>query len=166
MTLQELNTLAEDQAEAVFRNCCNADTWVEGMVDHRPYTSQAEIFEASQALWPLLSEADWLQAFEAHPRIGDIETLRNKYAQTRALASNEQAAAKEAPEALLTRLKALNDAYLEKFGFIFIVCATGKSAADMLQLLEQRLPNTRSRELEIAAREQARITELRLEKLL
>jgi len=135
------------------------------MVDNRPYASRKAMMEQSQRLWPTLTESDWLQAFEAHPKIGDVDSLRRKYASTKALASGEQAGAKQAPEAVLRRLKADNDAYQQKFGFIFIVCATGKSAEEMLELLEARLPNTREQEIANAAREQAKITELRLEKL-
>ncbi|WP_328187234.1 2-oxo-4-hydroxy-4-carboxy-5-ureidoimidazoline decarboxylase [Marinobacter sp. OP 3.4] len=165
MSLEELNTLPRDQAEARFRDCCAARPWVQGMVDNRPYASRKAMMEQSQRLWPTLTESDWLQAFEAHPKIGDVDSLRRKYASTKALASGEQAGARQAPEAVLRRLKADNDAYQQKFGFIFIVCATGKSAEEMLELLEARLPNTREQEIANAAREQAKITELRLEKL-
>ena len=165
MTLDELNALPQEQAEARFRDCCAADPWVQGMVDNRPYVSRDAMLTQSQRLWPILTEQDWLQAFEAHPKIGDVDSLRRKYASTKALASSEQAGARQAPEAVLQRLKADNDAYQEKFGFIFIVCATGKSAGKMLELLEQRLPNTREQEIRNAAREQAKITEIRLEKL-
>jgi 2-oxo-4-hydroxy-4-carboxy-5-ureidoimidazoline decarboxylase len=165
MNLDELNALPRKQAEARFRDCCAADPWVQGMVDNRPYASRDAMLRQSQRLWPALSEQDWLQAFEAHPKIGDVDSLRRKYASTKALASSEQAGARQAPEAVLQRLKADNDAYQEKFGFIFIVCATGKSAEDMLELLEARLPNTREQEIDNAAREQAKITEIRLEKL-
>ncbi|MFW5825015.1 MAG: 2-oxo-4-hydroxy-4-carboxy-5-ureidoimidazoline decarboxylase [Marinobacter sp.] len=166
MTLEELNALPTDQAEVVFRDCCAAGPWVRGMVNGRPFSDRGALLEHSRHLWPRLTEADWLQAFEAHPQIGDIDSLREKYASTRALASGEQSGARQAPEEVLQKLKAGNDAYLEKFGFIFIVCATGKSAREMLTLLEARLRNGRDMELKNAAREQARITELRLEKLL
>lgn len=166
MTLDQLNSLPPWQAESHFRDCCAAECWVRGMANSRPYSSWEALLNTSDALWPTLTEADWLQAFEAHPKIGDIDSLRKKYASTEAMASGEQAGARQAPEQILQRLKAGNDAYLDKFGFIFIVCATGKSATEMLELLEQRLPNSRAEELENAAREQAKITELRLEKLL
>ncbi|MGM0570237.1 2-oxo-4-hydroxy-4-carboxy-5-ureidoimidazoline decarboxylase [Marinobacter sp.] len=165
MSLEELNALPPDQAEARFRDCCAAEPWVQGMVDNRPYTSREAMLAQSQRLWPTLTERDWLQAFEAHPRIGDVDSLRKKYASSKALASGEQAGARSADEDVLRRLKQGNDTYLEKFGFIFIVCATGKSAKEMLHLLEARLPNGREMELKNAAREQARITEIRLEKL-
>lgn len=165
MSLEELNALPDDQAEARFRDCCAADIWVHGMVANRPYASYDALLEQSRRLWPALSDDDWLQAFEAHPKIGDVNSLRKKYARTRSLASGEQSGARGAPEAILQRLKAGNDEYLQRFGFIFIVCATGKSAREMLELLEARLPNTREEEIDNAAREQAKITELRLERL-
>lgn len=112
-----------------------------------------------------LSDEDWLQAFDAHPKIGDVTSLKKKYANTHSLASGEQSATAAADESVLQRLKNGNDAYADKFGFIFIVCATGKSADEMLALLEARLPNTRAQEIENAAREQAKITHIRLDKL-
>lgn len=165
MSLEELNTLPREQAEARFRDCCAATPWIQGMTDGRPYRNGESLLAHSRTLWPTLTEADWLRAFEAHPKIGDVDSLRKKYASTKALASGEQSGARQAPDAVLQRLKAGNDAYLEKFGFIFIVCATGKSAVEMLDLLEARLPNTREEEIDNAAREQAKITEIRLEKL-
>lgn len=165
MTLEALNNLPRNQAEARFRDCCAAEPWVQGMVENRPYASREAMMEQSRRLWPTLTESDWLQAFEAHPQIGDVDSLRKKYASTIALAFGEQAGARDANEDVLRKLKQGNDGYLEKFGFIFIVCATGKSAVEMLNLLEARLPNGRELELKNAAREQAKITEIRLEKL-
>lgn len=166
MTAETLNTLPRDEAEAQLRNCCAAETWVEGMLGGLPYRDQSALISQSRDLWPKLTEQDWLQAFSAHPKIGVIDSLRAKYGSTRAMASGEQAGARQAPEEILQRLKAGNDAYQEKFGFIFIVCATGKSAGEMLELLESRLTQTRAQEIATAAAEQAKITELRLEKLL
>ncbi|QSP95364.1 2-oxo-4-hydroxy-4-carboxy-5-ureidoimidazoline decarboxylase [Marinobacter salinisoli] len=165
MTLEELNHVTPEQAVELFQSCCAAPGWIQGMVDGRPYANRGEMIRHSRSLWPTLSEADWLQAFEAHPKIGDLDSLRARYANTKALASGEQAGTQSASEHVLNRLKTGNDHYLDKFGFIFIVCATGKSAADMLELLEARLPNSRHEELQNAAAEQANITELRLEKL-
>ncbi|MBU2954876.1 2-oxo-4-hydroxy-4-carboxy-5-ureidoimidazoline decarboxylase [Marinobacter sp. F3R08] len=166
MTIETLNALHHDEAEARFRDCCAAKPWIQGMLDARPYASAEALLARSHELWSELTEQDWLDAFEAHPKIGDVDSLRAKYASTKALASGEQAGASTASEDILQRLKAGNDTYLARFGFIFIVCASGKSASEMLELLEARLPNSRAEELENAAREQARITELRLEKLL
>ncbi len=165
MTLNQLNSLPTDAAARIFRDCCAAAPWVAGMVTGRPYLDLPQLLEHSSSLWPDLTEDDWLQAFSAHPRIGDISSLRAKYASTRSLASTEQAGARQAKDSVLQRLKQGNDLYLERYGFIFIVCATGKSASEMLDLLEQRLDNSREQEVHNAAQEQIRITELRLEKL-
>ena len=166
MTIEALNSLGPEEAEARFRDCCAANPWIQGMLDARPYASPEALLSSSHELWPELTEQDWLDAFEAHPKIGDVNSLRAKYASTKAMASGEQVGASTASENVLQRLKAGNDAYLAKFGFIFIICASGKSASEMLELLEARLPNSRSEELKNAAKEQAKITELRLEKLL
>ena len=166
MTIEALNALHHDEAEARFQDCCAAKPWIQGMLDARPYASPEALLARSHELWPELTEQDWLEAFEAHPKIGDVNSLRAKYASTKAMASGEQAGASTASEDVLQRLKAGNDIYLARFGFIFIICASGKTASEMLELLEARLPNSRAEELENAAREQARITELRLEKLL
>lgn len=91
MTLEQLNTLPEDEALAVFRDCCAADAWARPMVAARPYHSAEALHGTARALWPNLHEADWLVAFEAHPKIGDIKSLKAKYASTEALASGEQA---------------------------------------------------------------------------
>ncbi|QJD57478.1 2-oxo-4-hydroxy-4-carboxy-5-ureidoimidazoline decarboxylase [Pseudomonas sp. gcc21] len=166
MTLEELNQLPADAALTLFRDCCAADAWARPMVERRPFHSMDALHDASRALWPTLTEADWLAAFEAHPKIGDIKSLRSRYASTEALASGEQSGAQAAPEEVLQRLKEGNEAYENKFGFIFIVCATGKSAQEMLTLLEARLPNCRETEIDIAGAEQAKITHIRLDKLL
>ena len=166
MTIETLNALRPEEAEARFRDCCAATPWVQGMLDARPYASPKALLARSHELWRELAEQDWLDAFEAHPKIGDVNSLRAKYASTKSMASGEQAGASTASEDALQRLKAGNDAYLAKFGFIFIICASGKSASEMLELLEARLFNSHSEELENAAKEQAKISELRLEKLL
>lgn len=161
-----LNTLSDAELRTRLTRCCTAQTWVDGMLAARPFRDEEHLHKRAEELWPALSEADWLEAFEAHPTIGDVNSLKKKYADTLASASHEQSGAREASEATLQRLKALNDLYLERFGFIFIVCATGKSADEMLALLEARIDNTRNDELQNAAREQAKITHLRLETLL
>ena len=158
MSLEELNKLPAAQALTLFRDCCAADAWAHPMVESRPYGSAEALHGTARALWPNLHETD--------PKIGDIKSLKAKYASTEALASGEQSGARVAPDEVLQRLKDGNDAYLDKFGFIFIVCATGKSAEQMLALLEERLPHTREEELRIAAVEQAKITHIRLDKLL
>ena len=115
---------------------------------------KAEEFFLSQG------EEEWLKAFSAHPRIGDLEALRKKFA------GDEQGQVAAASESVLLELKEKNDDYFQKYGFIFIVCATGKSAEEMLFILRSRLQNDRSQELKNAAREQVKIMHLRMDKLL
>lgn len=166
MTLDELNNLSAGDATHVFTQCCAARNWVQQMVTARPFANIEELFNVSDRLWLGLSEADFLEAFEAHPQIGNVDSLRAKYAGTKTLAAGEQSSVAVASEQTLQDLADGNRVYLEKFGFIFIVFATGKSAEQMLSLLRERLPNDRQAEIKNAAEEQRKITVLRLQKLL
>jgi len=165
MTLDELNQLDSKDAHQKFEGCCASTYWVKGMSRARPFEDWAELLSTAAELEEEMTDEDWLEAFEGHPQIGDVSTLRAKYANTKTIAAGEQSGVDSADEATLQGLAAGNKTYVDKFGFIFIVCATGKSAAEMLGLLEQRLPNDRKTELRIAATEQAKITRIRLEKL-
>jgi 2-oxo-4-hydroxy-4-carboxy-5-ureidoimidazoline decarboxylase len=166
MSLDRLNSATIAQARHSFMQCCTANAWVNAMVSARPYRDKNSLTEQANSVWQTLDEVDYLQAFEGHPQIGNLDTLRTKYANTKALASGEQSAVKQASERVLLGLARDNAAYLEKFGFIFIVCASGKSAEQMLALLQTRLANDKNTELANAAEEQRKILQLRLEKLL
>ena len=166
MTIENLNALATSEAEAELLRCCGSGRWVREMISRRPFESSEELFRITHKVWWSLSESDWKEAFTHHPKIGDIESLRKKFAGTAGWAAGEQAGAAGAPEETLKSLAEGNRLYEEKFGYIFIVCATGKSAEEMLSILRTRLPNSREAEIKIAAGEQAKITRLRLEKLL
>ncbi|MNT52311.1 OHCU decarboxylase [compost metagenome] len=120
----------------------------------------------AEHIWRGLGPEDWKEAFEHHPRIGDLDSLKAKYANTRDWAAGEQSGAASAPEEVLQALAEGNQTYEAKFGHLFIVCATGKTAKEMLDLLQARLPNAPQVELGIAADEQRKITRLRLEKLI
>lgn len=136
------------------------------MLARRPFGADAALSLAAERVWATMAESDILEAFEHHPQIGaDVEALRKKFASTSAWSAGEQRTVGQANEAALHALAAGNAAYLERFGFIFIVCATGKSADEMLAALQARLANPRPAELAIAAGEQAKITQLRLAKL-
>jgi len=136
------------------------------MLRARPFASAGALLSEAEEAWARLEECDYLEAFAHHPEIGaDLSELRKKFASTAELSLGEQAGATTASEETLLALRAGNRAYRERFGYSFIVCATGKSALQMLALLEQRLPNPADSELHIAAAEQAKITRLRLEKL-
>ncbi len=166
MTLAEFNALPAPGASSLLQQCNAATAWYEAVAARRPFSSLDHLKSSAEGIWHDLSETDYLQAFEAHPMIGDVDSLRKKYASTKALASGEQSGAANADEQVLNELAKLNHEYLAKFGFIFIVFATGKSAAQMLDLLKNRLPNDRGAEIRNAAAEQWRITLLRIDKLL
>ena len=136
------------------------------MIAGGKFSSDQELMARAERVWGSLVEDDYLEAFLAHPRIGDVDSLRQKYANTKAIAGDEQSGVDSADEATLIRLAQANDEYFDKFGFIFIVCATGKSAKQMLEILESRLPNSRDAEVANAGAEQLKITKLRLEKLI
>jgi 2-oxo-4-hydroxy-4-carboxy-5-ureidoimidazoline decarboxylase len=136
------------------------------MLVRRPFADEAAMLAVAEEAFRALGPDDWREAFTHHPRIGDLDGLRAKFASTRTWASGEQAGAMGADEGVLQALAAGNREYEERFGHIFIVCATGKSAAEMLGLLEDRLPNPPQTELRIAAAEQEKITRLRLQKLI
>ncbi len=136
------------------------------MLRARPFATASALLGQADEIWSGLRKSDYLEAFRHHPEIGaDLAELRKKFASTAELALGEQAGATMASEATLLALRHGNRAYRERFGYSFIVCASGKSAREMLALLEQRLPNPVDSELGVAAAEQAKITRLRLEKL-
>ncbi len=145
--------------------CCGSDRWIEEMLARRPYGDVDGLLRAASEAAALLRREDWLQAFSHHPCIGDIDNLRQRFSATAAWSEDEQASVTLADEALLYQLAAANRAYDDRFGFIFIVCASGKSAAEMLTMLQRRLGNSPDEEWRVAAREQQRITHLRLQKL-
>ena len=166
MNPDQLNALPEEEARAEFLRCCGATRWADAMVNTRPFASEKDLFDASERAANELRRDDWLEAFSHHPRIGDIDSLREKFAATRTWSEGEQSGAAGASEETLHALARENDAYFDRFGFIFIVSATGKTAEEMLTILRGRLPNDLERELQIAADEQRKITRIRLEKLL
>lgn len=166
MTLAEFNALPTAEAERHLKDCNASQRWAAQLAAARPFGDVSAWKNAAGKIWQTLGEADYLQAFEAHPMIGDVDSLRKKYASTKAMASGEQSGAAGADEAVLAELAKLNTAYLEKFGFIFIVFATGKSAAEMLAILKSRIDNDRATEIRNAAAEQLKISLLRIDKLL
>ena len=135
------------------------------MMARRPFGSRDALIDAARDEWFELGRGDWLEAFSHHPEIGDRDSLRQRFARTAHLSEREQAGVGAASEDVLEALAESNREYERRFGYIFIVCASGKSADEMLGLLRQRLSNPPDAEIRIAAGEQAKITELRLLKL-
>lgn len=164
MTLDELNECSTAQAIAFFEHCCHAQRWIKKMVDDRPYSSVQVLCDRAEQLWWDLDPADYLQAFAAHPMIGDLNSLKAKYAHTATTASEEQASTASATEKTLLQLKQFNERYLDIHGFIFIICATGLSADAMLDALKARIDNNTDLEMRLAASEQIKITLLRIRK--
>jgi 2-oxo-4-hydroxy-4-carboxy-5-ureidoimidazoline decarboxylase len=157
-----IDRLTDDEARKVLFRACGSTRWVDRMMARRPFGRDAKLLTVARIEWFGLTESDWLEAFSHHPRIGDRAALEARFPHTHDLSAKEQAAIGAAGDDVLTALVDANNAYVERFGFIFIMCATGKSAEEMLKLLRDRLPNDRAAELRVAAEEQARITALRL----
>ena len=157
----ELDAATDADARALLTRACGASRWVDRMMARRPFGGDARLLRAARIEWFGLTEADWLEAFSHHPQIGDREPAP-RFPATHDLSAKEQAGIGRAGDEVLSALAAANQAYLARFGFIFIVCATGKTAEEMLQLLRDRLPHDRATELRVAAEEQAKITALRL----
>lgn len=164
MTLAEFNALPSAQAESVLMDCCGSARWAASVASRRPYATVEALHKAADAVWWKLERADWLEAFSHHPQIGDTPASGSESA--RQWAEGEQTGARAATEDVKARLARANRAYFEKFGYIYIVCATGKTAEGMLAILNQRLQNDLASELSIAAEQQRLITRIRLGKLL
>jgi 2-oxo-4-hydroxy-4-carboxy-5-ureidoimidazoline decarboxylase len=159
---QEIDAAPPEAAEEMLRRACGSSEWVDRMMLRRPFGSDDALKQAAREEWFALTEDDWLEAFWHHPRIGDRAALAARFPATHDLSEKEQSGVAGAREDVIEALAEANDTYLDRFGFIFIVCATGKRADEMLQVLRDRLSNGRATELRIAAEEQAKITALRL----
>lgn len=167
MRITELNNLDKTEANKLLETCCGSTKWLELLLKELPFVNTTELVKKAERIWyNSCTEEDWLEAFTHHPKIGDVKSLTEKFASTQHLAGNEQAGVNTATHAIIEELAKANADYEAKFGFIFIVCATGKSAEEMLRLLNDRLGNTYAEELAIAMGEQHKITILRLKKLL
>ena len=169
--LDRLNALPAAEAHAELLACCGASHWAQEMVARRPFRDSAKLFAAADEIWRSLGREGWLEAFASHPQIGEkrgerqIESEAGRHLAGRWSAEEQSGTQRNAAE-VMEQLAERNRAYRERFGYIFIVCATGKTASEMLAILERRLQNDASAELTIAAEEQRRIMRLRLEKLM
>jgi OHCU decarboxylase len=159
MTLSEFNHLSDEAAEAELHRVCGSRIWAREMARARPYASLPILIERGDVLWRSLRHEDWIEAITAHPRIGETQ-LRSRWT------SEEQSGVAGASEETIRGLIEGNRAYEERFGYVFLICATGKSADEMLSALRVRLKNDRSSEIRQAVDEQAKIARIRLEKLI
>src|SRR5262245_18777154 len=159
---QRLDSASAADARVLLARCCGSTRWIDGMLSRRPFGNQEALFSAARDVWFALDPSDWQEAFSHHPKIGDRDALRTRFAATRSLSEREQAGVSGASDEVLDALAQGNADYERRFGFIFIVCATGKTAEEMLGVLRTRIANDPRREIQIAAAEQAKITEIRL----
>lgn len=164
--LEKINDATNADAESMFLDCCGSIEWARRMTESRPFSSESALFESAAKIWNSLRSSDWLEAFAAHPRIGERKAATSQQERSAEWSSSEQAGVDSGDDVTRQDLARANQEYIDKFGFIFIVCATGKSAREMLELCRARSGNDRDTEVEIAAKEQQKITEIRLQKLL
>lgn len=165
MTIADFDHLSPEKKKELLQQCCGSPCWIDKMLTVFPVEDLVELLEAAEEKWYECSEKDWKEAFEHHPKIGNINSLKPKFTTSAEWAADEQSGVNSSSEEVLQNLANSNQLYEEKFGYIFIVCATGKSAQEMLTLLEDRLKNTPPDEIRIAMGEQNNITKIRLEKL-
>jgi OHCU decarboxylase len=165
-SLRRQNELSQEEARGELLKCCGSSAWANGLAARRPFENPDELTEAADRIWWSLESKDWLEAFSHHPKIGEKKAAHHGPTKAQAWSEEEQAGTRDASRETMSELMQANLAYEAKFGYIFIVCATGKSTQEMLALLKDRLPNDPDTELRIAAEEQSKITQLRLKKLL
>lgn len=166
MFFSEKGEFSDEDFMQKMRECCGSQAWCQAMRARRPILDQAQLKSQAEDAFDQLSASDWLEAFSCHPKIGDVDSLRMKFAGNEKWSHGEQSGVSTANDNVIERLAKGNKDYEERFGFIFIVCATGKSAEEMLCLLEDRIGNERDHELTVAASEQRKITHLRIDKLI
>jgi allantoicase len=165
-SLERFNRLPRQRALRALLDCCGSRKWSQQMAARRPFAGESELFEAADKTWSALVREDWLEAFLHHPPIGEKRAKAKQSATASRWSAKEQSASQKAAPEMLETLAAQNRSYAEKFGYVFLICATGKSSDEILNALRQRLPNDPDTELRVAAEEQRKITRLRLEKLL
>jgi len=161
-----LNSLSADEAAKELLQCCGSKRWARQMTEARPYENLADVITRANEIWQSLDREDWLEAFRSHPKIGEKKSADTVSAQARQWSGQEQSGVSAASTETTNALANLNHAYEQRFGYIFIICATGKTSDEMLAALRERLEHEPEEELPIAAAEQSKITELRLKKLL
>lgn len=166
MSIEELNKLSREKAFEELFKCCGCNIWAQNLTDFRPFKNREELLKISDMNWISCEIEEGLEAFSHHPKIGDLKSLEKKFASTQEWATGEQSGVDVATHKTLIELAEGNAAYEKKFGFIFIVCATGKTADEMLELLKKRLGNAPETEFKIAMNEQNKITHIRLNKLI
>jgi len=164
--LEQWNRLSADQAATAIQPCCGSRAWASGMAARRPMLDEATLLAASDETWHNLAYSDWVEAFQSHPRIGESRAQQAVPSQAANWSAHEQKRVTNADAAVKVALEEGNREYERRFGRIFIVCATGKSATETLDILRRRLQNDPETELREAAEQQRQITQIRLRKWL
>jgi OHCU decarboxylase len=165
-SVQWLNELNPSDAKSEFLKCCGSTRWASAMTEARPFDAIDNVFVRADESWTSLALEDWLEAFRGHPRIGEKKAAAQQSKRAENWSAKEQSGVVNSAPDTKAALAQANLRYEQQFGFIFIICATGKSAEEMLAILHSRLQNDPELEIKVAAEEQRKITRLRLEKLL
>ena len=164
--VEDLNCLPDAEAQNELLKCCGSRNWARRMVAECPFNSLNKLFDSADQIWWSLEASDWLEAFHSHPKIGEQKATAAVAVEAQKWSEDEQSGIRNSAQETTDALAKLNREYEEKFGYIFIVCASGKRSEEMLAILRQRLGNNPEEELRVAAAEQAKITQLRLTKLI
>jgi 2-oxo-4-hydroxy-4-carboxy-5-ureidoimidazoline decarboxylase len=164
--LARWHTLPPREAVAEILSCCGSPAWARKLTAMRPFANEQKLFDAADECWQGLPPSDWLEAFRSHPRIGEQHSQNKTTATSAAWSKSEQSQMKDADAAILMRMREGHREYEERFGRIFIVCASGKKPAELLRILEQRLKNDPAQELLESAAQQKQIMQLRLRRWL
>jgi 5-hydroxyisourate hydrolase/2-oxo-4-hydroxy-4-carboxy-5-ureidoimidazoline decarboxylase len=167
ISLNQLNTISEEEVITHLEKCCVSKTWISKMINNRPFSSENDLITKASSVWyNECSIEDFKEAFTGHPKIGDIKSLNDKFANTEDWANNEQSKIADATDSTIVTLAEANSQYEDKFGYIFIISASGKSAMEMLSVIQKRLLHDVNDEINIAMNEQHKITVIRLVKLI
>lgn len=165
MTIADFDRLPESEKKEWLQMCCGSTAWINKMISILPVDNLVDLLEYAEEEWYECNPADWLEAFQSHIKIGDIDSLKKNKAGNADWALKEQEGILNSSPDMLDELTKANEVYEENFGYNFIVAASGKSASDIIGNLFQRLDNNPHDELMIAAAEQNKITQFRLQKL-
>jgi 2-oxo-4-hydroxy-4-carboxy-5-ureidoimidazoline decarboxylase len=166
ISVAELDAMPEARARELLASCCGSSRWVAAMLTRRPFGSREVLLSAADLDWLMLDPADWREAFSHHPRIGEQRAAHPQPGSGNSWSAGEQARMRDASDAVRAELVEINREYERRFGYVYIVCATGKSAEEMLERALARLKNDAETELAVAAKEQQQIMRIRLEKLI
>lgn len=162
--LEEWNVLPADSAVNLALSFCGSREWARRLSERRPYSSEEQLFTAADEIWSSLNPEDWSEAFQCHPRIG--ESARGMHDRSAEWSQEEQSGAQQGSPEVLAEIAAHNEEYEKRHGFTYIVCASGKTADELLALLKQRISNSTLDEIREAAEQQRQITRIRLDKWL